>query len=119
MDAAAVRTFVAMSFNSQGRDFAVTRLTGTPTATADRLVIAFLMSARSDEEDGRPERNVRIIVHPQHRRRGIARSLADLVDAQDPAGDATVQATTMGVWKVGAAMTVLKAIASSKRSFFG
>ena len=85
------RAFVARSFNSAGRDFALAREEGCP--------VAVLMSARY-EEHGAPLRNLRVIVHPHHRGRGIARRLMDYAEAQDPAQDVTRQASTMGTWEV-------------------
>lgn len=95
ISAEAWRSFAGMSFNTGGRDFRVAR-------DGERIV-AVLMSARY-EERGAPIRNVRAIVHPEFRRRGIATRLAALVDEQDPDGRATLQASTMGAWTVGARM---------------
>ncbi len=87
------RRFAGRSFNRGARDFAVAvtggRLTGVLTST--------LMSPA----EGPPVRHFRIVVHPEHRRRGIGSALLDLVRGQDPPGTAVLQSNCEDGWDAG------------------
>ena len=109
IELSAWRSFVARSFNSNGRDFAIAR-TGAE-------LVAVLMSARY-EDRGQTLRNVRIIVDPARRGAGVASSLIQLVDAQDPSSDVVLQASTMGTWSVAAGLLERRGFEVSSRQLW-
>ncbi len=88
-------TYTSRSFNAGARDFAVVEVEGE--------IVAILMSNR-EKEGASKLRNARIIVHPAHRRRGIATALVKVVDAQDDPPDTTLQTSCMGAWTAGTAL---------------
>ena len=89
------RGFTGRAFNNGARDFAVAERNG--------VIVATLMSTRV-ERDGEQLRSFRIIVHPEHRRLGIATKMFLLVESQDPARDTAMRAEMPGKWTVGAGM---------------
>jgi mycothiol synthase len=88
------RAFVGRSYVRGARDFAVAESGGE--------IVAALMSTR-EERDGTAFRNFRIIVHPQHRRAGIATRLMALAEEQDADRDTTLESTVAGKWRVASA----------------
>ncbi len=89
------RSFAGRPFNNGARDFMV--------AERDGAIVGNLMSTRI-ERNGQQLRSFRIIVHPDHRRRGIAARMLALVEGQDPEGDTILCAEMPGKWKGGAEM---------------
>jgi len=89
------KSFTAMSYNHGARDFAVME-------NADGDIVALLMSTRYVQDDT-PLRNFRILVHPTQRKQGLGSRLLAHVEAQDPAGDATLQCSAPGTWIAGTA----------------
>ncbi len=86
------RRFASRTYNLRGRDFMVAERGGR--------IIGVLMSTLL-ERDGAQLRSVRIIVHPNHRRRGIATRLFAHAQQQDPERDTTIRTELAGKWKVG------------------
>jgi len=89
------RGYARRPFNHGARDFAV--------AERDGAIAGVLMSTLL-EPDGERLRSFRVIVHPHHRRRGIATRMLALVEGQDPGGDTTLRAEVLGKWRVGTQM---------------
>jgi mycothiol synthase len=89
------RAFAHRTVNRDGRDFVV--------AECERKIAGLLMSARHRQYD-EDLRTFRIIVHPDHRRAGIARRLLACVEGQDPARDTTLASELAGKWRVGASL---------------
>jgi len=109
VSANAWKRFVSMSFNAGGRDFAI--------GEQGARVVALLMSAQC-EESGRPQRNFRIIVDPEFRRRGIGTRLLRRVEESENGHDTTLQASTMGTWEAGAAFLVHHGFAVVRRELW-
>jgi mycothiol synthase len=83
------RSFVALSFNVDGRDFRVVRRAGR--------VVGLLTSALLPTAAG-AIRHFRIVLHPEHRRRGLGtRLLDDLLSQQAPNGT-TLQGNSQASW---------------------
>jgi len=86
------RLYSGREFNNGARDFMVAERGGA--------IFGVLMSTRM-EQDGEWLRSFRIIVHPDHRRRGIATRIMEQVELQDPDGDTTLRAGLQGKWTAG------------------
>lgn len=96
------RDFAALPSNNGGADFAV-------TAAGDELV-AVLSSRRRDDGDRRV-RHFRIVVHPEHRRAGIASALLELAAGQDDDPRVALRSTCPGEWRAGAAFLAARGFA--------
>ena len=82
-------------------------------AERDGAVVGLLMSARYVVPGGE-QRNLRVIVHPDHRRQGIATRLVDTAFGQDDDGVAR-RAACLGSWPVGQAMLEARGFEATRR----
>ncbi|HMJ10915.1 MAG TPA: GNAT family N-acetyltransferase [Polyangiaceae bacterium] len=89
---AAFRSFTELTFNRGARDFRVVRVEGRLTA--------LLTSTLFDEGDGLI-RHFRIVVHPEHRRHGLASRLLEEVEAQEGSERAIRQCNSQRSWSSG------------------
>lgn len=106
LDADGWRRFVGRSFNRGGRDFAVADLEGE--------VVAVLTSTLMAEGDP-PPRHFRILVHSDHRRRGIGTALLELVRRQDADGGAPLQCNCEDGWDAGRAFLAARGFGLARR----
>jgi mycothiol synthase len=104
------RGFCAKSFNDHGREFAV--------VAADDQLLAVMMSSRWTEDDGPDIRHLRIMVHPDHRGEGWARTLLRIAERQDDPPTTTLQSNIMGGWIAGESFAVQEGFERGQKDLF-
>lgn len=95
---ASIRAFAALSFNRGARDFRVVR------DPADPAAIVALLTSTLLEDTAPLVRHFRIVVHPAHRRRGIAARLMTEVEAATAPRPAVLQCNSQRSWTAGNAL---------------
>ncbi|MEE8106313.1 MAG: GNAT family N-acetyltransferase, partial [Planctomycetota bacterium] len=86
-------------------------------ARGDRL-FAVMMSTRWPEETGPNVRHLRIMVHPDHRGEGWARTLLRFAERQDTPPTTTLETNIMGRWIAGEQFAVEEGFKPIRKDLF-
>ena len=84
-------------------------------AGTDGRLTGVLTSILMTPAQGPPVRHFRIVVHPEHRRRGIGAALLDVVRGQDPPGTAVLQSNCEEGWEAGRGFLETRGFSVSRR----